>query len=674
MKKSLHFKTGQKILGLLCFCFLQTAVLFGQASEWRTATSGSYANATTGITIWEKNVMGVWTPQPGDPTTPLRPSGGANVTIRSGHIISLAATTSILNLTIEPGGQLTAATALSLRMGASASGGATDNVVSLLNNGTLGSATVGATDGLVFEMSSNCKTLTLEGTGTTRISRFRTLHANPNIPATFNVNQSMDLGITGNYAFTAYYVAGTVANTGTEEFIVELMANKTIKINSTTSYFHGSVSGTPATAPQGKVTYNISGTLDLSLTTSGGFQSSSQSAAGTPGPASLNVNVRNGGIMKLGSSFSAYKGANTGSINMTIESGGVVDGTLLTSGVTNNSSALMTGYTWFVTQGTGILKLPASSTSSTTFPVGPTSTSYNPVTMNNGGDKVFSVSVATGNTPAGVPNVTKALNRTWSIVPSSTPASADLTFGYNTGEGNGSCVLTDPMQLNVNAGAWAALTTSTPSVPSSGATGFQVSYTGTASFGFFNLVNGGIIPVEMTTFKGYAKGAVNILEWATATERNNREFAIERSTNGVDFQQIGSVKGNGNSLTVKNYSFTDDAAPLSIGYYRLRQIDFDGRETVSKALTIARNGSGKVGMSKVYPTATSDYLNVEMTTAGNTSLMITDLMGRVVSTKQLGDSNGSLLQRIDVSNLSNGMYFITLHSGSTSLTEKFEKK
>ena len=48
--------------------------------------------------------------------------------------------------------------------------------------------------------------------------------------------------------------------------------------------------------------------------------------------------------------------------------------------------------------------------------------------------------------------------------------------------------------------------------------------------------------------------------------------------------------------------------------------------------------------------------------------------GRVVLTKQLGDNNGYLMQRLDVNNLSNGLYFITMQSGGIRLTEKFEKK
>ena len=383
--------------------------------------------------------------------------------------------------------------------------------------------------------------------------------------------------------------------------------------------------------------------------------------------------------MKLGTSFAAYKTtAATGSINMIIESGGVVDATLTTSGVTNAASATsgigFTGYSWFVTQGTGSLKQVVGSTA-VTYPVGPTLTSYNPVTLTNGGGGIFSAAVAPVNSPAGLPNATKAVNRTWGIVPATLPATVDLSFGYNTGEGNASCVLTNSMQLySNNTATWTGLSSATPTVPSSGATSYQAGFTAVNSFPFFCLVNAAAIPVELTTLKGYAKGKTNIIEWQTATELNNREFAIERSVNGVDFNKIGIVKGNGKSNVVNNYTFADETGPLSISYYRLRQIDFDGRETVSKSITIARDGSSKVHINKLYPSVTSDVLTLDLTTNGLTALTITNLVGRVVKTYSLGDNSGSMIQTLNVSSLASGLYFMTVQSGSTRLTERFEKK
>lgn len=667
MKKKLQFTTIQAAFTILCFCLVQTTALFSQTiSEWRSAASGDLANA--GGTVWEKNVLGTWTLQ----AAAAKPSGSSNVTIRAGHTITLSATTSILNLTIETGATFNstaAATApITLRVGASSTADITagfiNNIVVIQNDGTFGATgTGGANGGINLEVAKECRTMTLQGSGVCFIGRTRFLYPNANSPATFNINQSMWLGLAGGGSFTAYY--NNAANTATENNVINLAAGKTVTLV-TGGSFHGSVSSTtPTSNAQGTMTYNISGTLDLTATASGGLQTST---SGTP---SLNLNIKNGGLMKLGTSFAAYRGANSGSINMTIESGGIVDGTLLTTGVTNNSSALNTGYTWFVTQGTGVLKLPVSATSQT-FPIGSSSTSYNPVTMNNGGGTVYSANVSTGNTPSGLPDVTKALNRTWTVSPAAT---ADLNFGFNTGEGNASCVLTDGMGLyNSSGGAWTSLGTATPSVPSSGATSYQVGYSAVAFAGtIFNLSNTTSIPVELMSFKAFVKNNVNALTWVTASERSNAAFDIERSNNGLDFQVIGTVKGAGTSAKVTTYNFSDDA-PLPLSYYRLRQIDFDGKETPSKILTVTRTGAGKVVLNKLYPSVAHDVLTLDMTANGTTNVSIYDAVGRLVVSKQLGDVSGAIIEPLNINGLANGVYMLNVQSGGVRLMQRFVKQ
>lgn len=656
MKIKLHLKTVQLFSAVLLFCLFQATTISAQQviSEWRSAASGTFANATG--TVWEKLVLGTWTLQ----AAATKPSGSSNVTIRAGHTVTLDAsptTISILNLTIEAGATLNSAltspAGIGLRMGASSStdvtAGYTNNVVTLTNNGTFGSTT-GTGDGINLEVSTNCASLTVSGTGTTRIARFRPLPANPNIPTTITFNHNVDLMINNNYAFTA--TQNGASNLATENIIVNISSGKTVKIVNVGGTFHGSVSSTtPQSNPSGTYTYNISGTLDLSSMASGGLQTST---AGSP---SLNLNIKNGGLMKLGTSFAAYKGGNNGSINMTIESGGIVDGTLLTSGVANNSSTLGTGNSWFVTQGTGALKLPVSSTSMT-FAVGPNANSYNPVTLNNGGGQVFAVSVADVNSPAGIPDVTKAVSRTWSIVPASLPATADITFGYNTGDGNANCVLTDPMQLqNFGTTAWTLLGTATPTVPSSGNTGFQVGYSGISAFGAFNLVSVPTIPVELVSFTGKKNNKVNELTWTTASELNNKGYQIERNQGMEDnWQAIGFVGAKGKAAA---YSFQDaDVATTSTFYYRLRQMDLDGKETVSKVIAISDNVKTKL---KAYPSVTTGLLTIDA--EENSTFQVVNLLGQTILA-------GKITQRLDVSALPQGTYILKVGSEQTKFIKR----
>ncbi|HEX6914082.1 MAG TPA: T9SS type A sorting domain-containing protein [Chitinophagaceae bacterium] len=75
-------------------------------------------------------------------------------------------------------------------------------------------------------------------------------------------------------------------------------------------------------------------------------------------------------------------------------------------------------------------------------------------------------------------------------------------------------------------------------------------------------------------------GTVN-LTWATATEQHNKGFAIERSTDAVNYTRIGWVEGAGNSVEKQTYVFTDKMPVSGMNYYRIRQEDMDGKYSYS---------------------------------------------------------------------------------------------
>jgi hypothetical protein len=156
-------------------------------------------------------------------------------------------------------------------------------------------------------------------------------------------------------------------------------------------------------------------------------------------------------------------------------------------------------------------------------------------------------------------------------------------------------------------------------------------------------VNASVLPVELLTFTGYNKGAVNILTWTTANEVNNKGFQVERIMDNEQWAILGFKTANGKA---SNYQFTDNA-PLSTSYYRLRQIDNDGKETLSKVISVERKGDNKL---KVYPNPVSNILTVEVERNG-IPFYVLNLLGQQVL-------SGKAAQRIDVSALPQGAYFL----------------
>ncbi len=119
-----------------------------------------------------------------------------------------------------------------------------------------------------------------------------------------------------------------------------------------------------------------------------------------------------------------------------------------------------------------------------------------------------------------------------------------------------------------------------------------------------------ILPVEILYFEStYNPNQKSTkLIWATAKESANSHFEIERSNRGInDFKKIGEVDGMGWKDTMTEYEFVDDKLPLSGGniFYRIKQIDFDGKFTYSKVLSVRAEGvKATSGVWRAFPNPT----------------------------------------------------------------------
>ena len=95
------------------------------------------------------------------------------------------------------------------------------------------------------------------------------------------------------------------------------------------------------------------------------------------------------------------------------------------------------------------------------------------------------------------------------------------------------------------------------------------------NFQLYEIVNTPL-PITLISFEGSKKEDYNLLEWSTASERDNDYFIIERSQDGTNWVSINSTDGMGNSNTKVDYLFSDFTFTNDFNYYRLTQVDFDG--------------------------------------------------------------------------------------------------
>ncbi|NJN35681.1 MAG: T9SS type A sorting domain-containing protein, partial [Saprospiraceae bacterium] len=155
-----------------------------------------------------------------------------------------------------------------------------------------------------------------------------------------------------------------------------------------------------------------------------------------------------------------------------------------------------------------------------------------------------------------------------------------------------------------------------------------------------------VLPIELLSFDAQTtEGGKTQLTWATASEKDNSHFDIERSIDGNSFHSIAQVKGNNKP---SSYQYTDNQ-PFSTTYYRLKQVDYDGTATYSKVVSVSNKGGKAL---KVYPTLVSNgILTVDTEGVQLQSFSITNLLGQQVLT-------GKTTQQIDVSALAKGTYIL----------------
>ncbi|MBC7873553.1 MAG: T9SS type A sorting domain-containing protein [Ferruginibacter sp.] len=103
--------------------------------------------------------------------------------------------------------------------------------------------------------------------------------------------------------------------------------------------------------------------------------------------------------------------------------------------------------------------------------------------------------------------------------------------------------------------------------------------------------NSTALPVHLFNFSGRSGGNANFIFWSTSSEHHNYFFEVLRSDDAVHFEKIGEIPGSGNSGVLKQYQFTDDRLINQQYYYRLKQIDRDGRNSFSNIILLTNRSS-----------------------------------------------------------------------------------
>jgi len=186
------------------------------------------------------------------------------------------------------------------------------------------------------------------------------------------------------------------------------------------------------------------------------------------------------------------------------------------------------------------------------------------------------------------------------------------------------------------------------------------------------------LPVKLVAFDAKRQGNNTLITWATADETNNAGFEVQVSTDAKTFRKLSFVNSySNNSTAYQTYSYTDiEAGKSGVRYYRLRQVDLDGKQSFSpvKAVSFATAATGAIAIN-IYPnpSATTDQttLVVQSPVAGQGKLQVMDLTGRTIISRDIITVAGVTELAVPVgSELSAGIYLVkvTMPSGEVKTT------
>jgi hypothetical protein len=250
---------------------------------------------------------------------------------------------------------------------------------------------------------------------------------------------------------------------------------------------------------------------------------------------------------------------------------------------------------------------------------------------------------------------------------------------YSTGTGTATPVITgittgtfsSTVGLKINS------TTGVVYLDSSIANTYTVTYNytngacATSSTAPINITTTGALPVKLVYFNAEKQGSSALLQWATTEEINNSYFEVEHSSNSVNFSPIKKVDANNsNSNQLNKYTAIDNTPLPGNNFYRLKQVDIDGKVSYSSVVELSFSGSTAL---KVFPNpATQNEITVNYTLGSLKTIAVYSVENKLMLMRNLNNVSGN--QKLDISNLAKGVYIIKLSGDKGNESVLFTKQ
>ncbi|GMQ26606.1 hypothetical protein Aoki45_32890 [Algoriphagus sp. oki45] len=256
----------------------------------------------------------------------------------------------------------------------------------------------------------------------------------------------------------------------------------------------------------------------------------------------------------------------------------------------------------------------------------------------------------------------------WDLQRTSGSVARGITLSYDVSRTSPIIDHTELVSIFWNGSSWTDLGGSI----SGNATSGTITAGTTSNLGQFSIGSSfRVLPVELISFN--AKQTENrdiLIEWKTATEKNNSHFILERSFDGKNWETIALIPGAGDSLEPLSYRFVDTNPQFGRNFYRLIQVDFDGLSTIHQTIAVSLLGENSTNIEIIVfpnPTQGRIYLESQNLNLDGMKVDILNLNGQsVLQSEAIRNSRAEF----DLFGLPKGIYIIKLYSAREIITKK----
>jgi dienelactone hydrolase len=194
------------------------------------------------------------------------------------------------------------------------------------------------------------------------------------------------------------------------------------------------------------------------------------------------------------------------------------------------------------------------------------------------------------------------------------------------------------------------------------------------NFNYFELALTSSLPVKFVYFNSQCKEGNAHLQWETAGEQNANRFSIQKSTDGINWSEIGSVAAAGQSSEEKAYSFVDGTASSPTSVYRIVEYDYNGQQIISSIVRSSCSLNGSSVSLYPNPASSNTTLNITLLERTRVSIQVMDNAGSILQQRGMQLPSGSSSIPLNINSYANGVYTINVQYGNERKTLKLIKK